>query len=254
MRFSVVGPTYPLRGGISHYTSLLVRNLRIQHEVQFLSYSRQYPSWLFPGASDHEPSSGLAVHESTTRTFDALSFRQWRRIAHEVGKSQSRLVILPWSVVYWAPFYWVFLKNLKKHFPTKILFVCHNVIEHESSWQKLTVSKKVITKGDYFITHSRWDKSNLVRWIEPSRDAHVHVCPHPVYEHLRSDCQLSKAEARHQLGINAERVILFFGFIREYKGLRYLLESLPRILESFQVHLLIAGEVWGGTRTYTNLI
>ncbi len=253
MRVSVVGPTYPFRGGISHYTSLLVRTLRPSHEVQFLSYSHQYPGWLYPGNGDHDPSSSLILTEDPHTRFDARNPWAWKSIAREIVQHQSRLVILPWSVAYWGPFFFVFLQALRRCSPAAVLFICHNVLEHETSGLKTSISKRVLRMGDYFITHSQWDKENLVRWVEPSRENCIWVSPHPAYQHLQ-DMSLSKTEARRRLGVAADKVILFFGFVREYKGLRYLLESLPLVLKYYPIHLLIAGEIWQGAKVYSGLI
>jgi glycosyltransferase involved in cell wall biosynthesis len=253
MTFSVIGPTYPFRGGIAHYTSLLVRALRTRHDVQFFSFSRQYPRWLYPGNGDRDPSAALLTHEAPTGTFDALNPWEWRSIASRVAAARSSLVILSWSTVYWSPFYWIFLRALKGSNGPRTVFICHNVFEHEARGAKTSISKRVLTKGDLFVTHSDWDKRNLLSWMSPSRANCVRVCPHPIYEHLKQP-SLSKAVARSLVGVQAERVLLFFGFIREYKGLRYLLESLPLLEKSLGIHLLIAGEVWGDARPYYELI
>jgi glycosyltransferase involved in cell wall biosynthesis len=253
MKLTVVGPTHPFRGGISHYTSLLVRTLRRHHKVQFLSYSRQYPAWLYPGNNDRDPSAELVIREIPDRTFDALNPWSWREIVQPIREHQSELVILPWSVFYWAPFYAIFLQRLKRLSRQAVVFLCHNVVEHESSWLKSSVSRRILSLGDRFIVHSRWDKANLVHWLGDNRSDQVFVNPHPLYEHLGGK-SLRKAEARKDLGVNSERVLLFFGFVREYKGLRYLLEGMPQILSCGRTHLIVAGEVWGDGRPYLDLV
>lgn len=253
MILSVIGPTYPFRGGISHHTSLLVRSLRARHSVQFLSFSRQYPQWLYPGQGDRDPSRALLTHEPPSGTFDALNPVEWYRLAGRIGRSGARLVILPWSTVYWAPFYWILLKALKGMSGPQTVFICHNVVEHESSWLKEQLSRQVLPHGNFFIVQSQWDKENLVRWIGPRSTNRVWVRTHPVYDHL-AQAPLSKQEARKSLGVRAERVLLFFGFVREYKGLRYLLESLPVLSAQLGVHLLIAGEVWEDPNGYAEII
>ena len=253
MSLTVIGPTHPFRGGIAHYTTLLVRSLRSSHDVQFYSYSRQYPHWLYPGNTDLDPSHSLLTHEQPSVTFDALNPVAWLRLAREVNASNSRLVILQWSTVYWTPFYWLFLKSLGKRRQLKSVFICHNVMEHEPSWIKSAVSRRVLNCADFFITHSQWDRDNLERWLGPSRAKPIRVSPHPAYEHLNQPA-FSKEKAKAALGIHAERVVLFFGFIREYKGLRYLIESLPLVRAKLDVHLLIAGEVWGDAKPYHELI
>lgn len=253
MSLTVIGPTHPFRGGIAHYTTLLVRSLRCRHDVQFFSYSRQYPHWLYPGNTDLDPSHSLLTHEQPSITFDALNPLAWLRVAREVKASNARLVILQWSTVYWTPFYWLFLKRLGKGPHPKSVFICHNVMEHEPNRIKSAVSRRVLNCADFFITHSQWDRDNLERWLGPSRAGSIRVSPHPAYEHLNQPV-LSKPEAKAALGIRAERVVLFFGFIRDYKGLRYLIESLPLVRAKLEVHLLIAGEVWGDSKPYHELI
>ena len=253
MWLTVIGPTHPFRGGIAHYTTLLVRSLRTSHDVQFFSYSRQYPHWLYPGNTDLDPSHSLLTREAPSVTFDALNPLAWLRLAREVKTSSSRLVVLQWSTVYWTPFYWLFLKSLGKRRKPKSVFICHNVMEHEPNRIKSAISRRVLNRADFFITHPQWDRNNLERWLGPSRAGAIRICPHPAYEHL-SQPVLSKAEAKAALGIRAERVVLFFGFIRDYKGLRYLIESLPQVRAKLDVHLLIAGEVWGDAKPYHELI
>lgn len=253
MSLTVIGPTHPFRGGIAHYTTLLVRSLRSRHDVQFFSYSRQYPHWLYPGNTDLDPSHSLLTHEQPSVRFDALNPLAWLRLARKVKASDSRLVILQWSTVYWTPFYGLFLKSLGKGNRLQSVFICHNVMEHEPNWIKSSLSRGVLNWADFFITHSQWDRDNLERWLGPARAEAIRVSPHPVYEHLNQPV-LSKAEAKAALGMRADRVVLFFGFIRDYKGLRYLVESLPLVREKLDVHLLIAGEVWGDAKPYHELI
>lgn len=252
-RLTVIGPTHPFRGGISHYTSLLVRALRIRFQVQFISYSRQYPAWLYPGNNDRDPSSSLLIHEPPNVVFDALSFLAWRRVPKTIRNHRPALVLLPWSTVYWAPFYAFFMRACRRTLSSPIGFICHNVMEHEATWLKSTFSRRVLGSGDVFLTHSRREQDRLLHWIGAQRANCVWTSPHPVYQHLQGPL-LEKGQARAQLGIKAERVVLFFGFIREYKGLKYLLQSLPLIRKRYPVHLIVAGEAWEKIDPYLTLI
>ncbi|MEW5976683.1 MAG: glycosyltransferase [Acidobacteriota bacterium] len=252
-KISVIGPTHPFKGGISHYTSLLVRTLRRHSSVQFLSYSRQYHDWLYPGKTDRDPSRTFFVEERPDERFDALNPWNWYRAADRVFAHRPDLVILPWSVFYWAPFHWCFLKRLRTVSRIPVLFLCHNVLEHEASRLKSSLSKRVLRMGDYFITHSEWDHRNLTQWLGSGREERVLTTCHPIYEHLTRR-QLDKRAARQRLGLESEHVILFFGFIREYKGLRYLMEGLRLVRETCPVHLVVAGEPWGDDTVYRELI
>jgi len=253
MRFTVIGPTHPFRGGISHYTFLLVRTLRSRHQIQFVSYCRQYPAWLYPGNNDRDPSRDLRILEQPDYRFDALNPLAWGRLPRRVLAHTPELIILPWSTVYWSPFYYIFLKSLGKRAAISVVFLCHNVLEHEGTGLKSRISRGVLVLGDRFVVHSLRDEANLLEWIGSQRRGDIRVSPHPVYEHLRTALH-DKRSARARFGLTAERVLLFFGFIREYKGLRFLLRSLPLIHQHFPVHLLIAGEAWEDRRVYQELI
>ena len=254
MKISVIGPTYPFRGGISQYTSLLVKSLRQQQDdVQFLSFSRQYPSWLYPGSSDKDPSSSMITFEEPDVVFDAINPIAWWNLSKAIWDYKADLVILPWTVAYWAPYYYIFLKSLQIYTETKSLFICHNIFEHENTWLKNKLSRKVLSLGDFFITQSHWDKANLLSLIGYPRQDQIRVSPHPIYDHLTS-ASVEKESARIKLKLKSARILLFFGFIREYKGLRFLLESIPLILKHFPIHLVIAGEAWGGIERYKKIV
>ncbi len=253
MKYAVVGPTYPFRGGIAHYTTLLVRALRQRSQLTFVSFRRQYPSWLYPGASDKDPSGTPVTRETADKWIDAANPLEWLVAARFLRNRECRLVLLNWSVAYWAPFYLVFLVCLKhaKH-PVRVLFICHNVREHESAWWKRWLTRRILKFGDYFIVHSGTDQKSLQESLGACARERIFISPHPVYQHLNS-MDVDKTEARSRLGIKTPNVLLFFGFIREYKGLRYLLKCLPLALRKIPIHLLVAGEAWSKPDDYPSL-
>ncbi len=254
MNCAVVGPTYPFRGGIAHYTTLLVRALRQRFPLTFVSFRRQYPAWLYPGIDDKDPSLMPVTREMADKWIDAVNPWEWLAAARFLRNRECRLVLLNWSVAYWAPFYFIFLLRLRRGGKTaRVLFICHNVREHESAWWKRWLTRRILKFGDYFIVHSGADKETLQESLGASVAGRVFLSPHPVYQHLKG-VNVSKAEARLQLGIESPHVLLFFGFIREYKGLRYLLKCLPEALRKIPVHLLVAGEVWGEPDEYPSLV
>jgi glycosyltransferase involved in cell wall biosynthesis len=127
----------------------------------------------------------------------------------------------------------------------KILFICHNVVEHESKKVDKILTKMVLKKGDYFIVHSSEDATNLQNMLPYAK---VKQSFHPTYEIFHS-AALSKEEAKKRLEIDGN-IILFFGFVRPYKGLKYLLEAMPRIVSEIEARLLIVGEFWNGEGEY----
>jgi len=249
MKISVVGPSYPFRGGISHYTTLLYRNLKKKHEMQFYAFKRQYPQWLFPGYTDKDSSGNPIREEGVENILDSLNPLTWLKVFIKIKKENSKLVIFPWWVSFWTPQFWTIATLVKKFTRAKILFVCHNVVEHESNTVNKICTRFVLKKGDYFIVHSGEDVDNLKK-VKP--DANVKQSFHPTYEIFHSRF-ITKEEARKKLNIE-ENTILFFGFVRAYKGLNYLIDAMPTIIKHVNVTLLIVGEFWDGEEKYLNQI
>lgn len=245
----LIGPTYPFRGGISHYTTLLYRNLKKIHEVYFFAFKRQYPGWLFPGATDKDSSSQPIQEEGAERLLDSLNPFTWVYVFWRIKRVDPELVILPWWVSFWTPQFWTITTLVKIFTRARILFLCHNVVEHESKPIDKLCTRIVLRKGDYFIVHSGEDLENLNALL-PHANARQNF--HPTYEVFLSGT-ISKQEAKKQLGIEGN-IILFFGFVRPYKGLKYLIEAMPKILKHIDVTLLIVGEFWKGEEEYRKQI
>ncbi len=241
----LIGPTYPFRGGLSHYTTLLYRQLKKRHEVHFLAFKRQYPRWLFPGETDQDSSREPIQEAGVERILDSFNPLTWLQVFLRIKHINPDLVILPWWVSFWTPHFWTITTLVKIFTQSRILFICHNVIAHESKLLDKLCTKLVLKKGDYFLVHSGEDLKNL-RAIIP--DADIKQSFHPTYEVFRSG-SVSKEEARTQLEIEGN-IILFFGFVRPYKGLEYLLEAIPTITQDVDVQLLIVGEFWEGEEKY----
>ena len=250
MKICLIGPSYPFRGGIAHYTTLLFKSLKKRHEVEFYSFKRQYPWFLFPGTTDKDYSNFVLQDDSARPLLDSLNPFSWLKVAFKIIKGDPDMTIIPWWVIFWAPQFLTIIFFLKLFSKTKVLFICHNVVEHEASFIKVLLSKAVLSKGNYYIVHSLEEKRNLIKLIgnKPIKETF-----HPTYEFFNLD-EIPRNAAKEKLGIDDEKVILFFGFVREYKGLKYLLEAMPEILKNMNVRLLIAGEFWSDKDTYLQLI
>lgn len=249
MRISLIGPTYPFRGGISHYTTLLCSHLRKRHKVKFFSFKRQYPKWFFPGKTDIDPSKAHIQERNTYRILDSINPVSWLQVGWKIAQSDQDLLIIPWWVSFWAPQFYLISLFVKLFSNTKILFLCHNVVEHESKTIDKLLTRIVLKKGDLFIVHSSEDEKNLLAMIP---NAKVEKNFHPTYDVF---CQnLTDTGIADKLGPIEGRVILFFGFVREYKGLKYLLKALPLVLKEVRVTLLVVGEFWKDKDDYFTLI
>ncbi len=245
MKFCVIGPTYPYRGGIAHYTTLLVQHLRKEHEVLFISFKRQYPDWLFPGKSDKDPSKRPLTTEAEY-LLDPINPLTWRHTLKRIKAWQPEVVIIPWWHWYFAPA-WTILSRQIKRLPSKpkLLFICHNVAPHEqgriSKLALPTVLKLALGKGDGFIVHAQSDGRLLHQYLP---EAKYVVTPIPTYADL-GIADTSDIEIPVTLP-DDRPLLLFCGIVRPYKGLDVLLDALAICVKERPLHLLVAGEFWAG--------
>ena len=250
MRINLIGPSYPFRGGISHYTTILFKNLKKKHLTKFYSFKRQYPAFLFPGKTDRDLSNISLRDDDTQPILDSLNPFTWVRVAVKTIKDKPDITIFPWWVIFWVPQFLTIITLLKIFSKTKILFICHNVVEHEASFTKKILSRMILSKGDFFIVHSHEEKMRLIDLIG---ERNITETFHPTYKEFNKEAIL-KNTAKEKLGIIDKNTILFFGFVRKYKGLKYLIEAMPDILEKLDVKLIVAGEFWDDKDEYLKQI
>lgn len=246
MRIALVGLTHPFRGGISHYTTLLAQALRTRHEVRFFALSRQYPSLLFPGKTqiDESEASLEVEHEAC---LDSVNPITWWTTGRKIAKWKPDLVIYSWWHPFFAPCFGTVARVARRFSGTKNLFICHNAIPHERSAVDMSLLRYAFGSGQAFITHSNEDRDNL-RKLRP--DAVVHQNPHPTYMIFAPE-ELPEAEsAKAKLSLSDKRVLLFFGFIREYKGLAHLLDAVAQLDPAEGYHLLVVGEFYQDRSVY----
>jgi glycosyltransferase involved in cell wall biosynthesis len=245
MRICLIGPSYPFRGGIAHHTTLLCHHLRKRHQVSFYAFKRQYPGWFFPGKTDRDTSIRPLKEEGIEYLLDSVNPLTWWHVYKRLKEDRPELVIIPWWSSFWTPQFWTIATLAKRVSPAKILFICHNIVDHESRNLSEICTRAVLRKGDYFFVHSSND-GRLLREIIPS--ANITRAFHPVFDFFNNGV-LSKPAARAKLGLQ-EDTILFFGFIRPYKGVDDLLRAMPLIVKERRVTLLVVGEFWQGREVF----
>jgi glycosyltransferase involved in cell wall biosynthesis len=248
MKIVLVGPTYPFKGGIAHYTTLLYRALQERHRVKFYSFTRQYPTWLYPGSSDRDPSTLPIEEPGAVPMLDPLDPISWWRVATAITLEDPDLIIFPWWVPFWAPVFWSIIRLAHRKVDAPVLFLCHNVLPHEESRLAALLSRAALQQGDYFLVHSSQERQKL---LEMFPSALVKQNPHPTYA-VFGDAATTRVESRTALGLRGD-IVLFFGFVREYKGLRYLFQALPAVLKEHPVTLLVVGEFWNDAGEYIQL-
>lgn len=243
----LVGPVYPYKGGISHYTSLMCTALREENDVYMMSYKLQYPKFLYKKEQKDYGNSTFCIDDTDYAINTANPFN-WISVALKIRRMKPDLVIIQWWHPYFAPCYFTLSRLLGK---IKTLFVCHNVFPHERFFLDRFLTKLVLKKGDRFIVHSEQDAGDLKSIKE---NAVYRKTVLPTYNVFKIQ-DLTREEGRRQLQIpDGEKVLLFFGFIREYKGLRYLLRAMPEVMGRLEkIRLLVVGDFPGNKDAYLKL-
>jgi glycosyltransferase involved in cell wall biosynthesis len=249
MRICLIGPSYPFRGGLAHHTTLLYRHLRQRHHVIFYAFKRQYPQWLFPGETDRDMSKAPLREEGVENLLDSCNPLTWWRVGQKIRQGGVDLVIIPWWTSFWTPQFWTLASVIRRRPAIPILFICHNVVDHEAHSFSRLCTRAVLSKGNYFLVHSESDGKRLQALVPSAR---ITPAFHPIYDFFGSGA-MPKQEARGRLGLEGE-ILLFFGFIRPYKGISDLLRAMPLILRDRQVTLLVVGEFWDGKEAFDQLV
>lgn len=244
MKFVLIGPVYPYKGGIAHYTSLLCSALRKKHDVLMISYKMQYPKILYKKEQRSFDDFRFKVDDTKYWINTANPFNI-RSVARKIRSFQPNAVIIQWWHPYFAPCYYILCKALKQ---IPVMFVCHNVFPHERFPMDKFLSKKVLKLGSGYIVQSHMDERDL---LTIKSDAVYKVTPHPTYNAFRIQ-NMSKKTARDLLQIPKEMpVLLFFGFVRPYKGLKYLLDAMELIkIKMPEVQLWIVGDLGEDNQGY----
>lgn len=247
-RIVLIGPVYPYKGGISHYTGLLYRTLSKESEVILVSYKVQYPKILFKREQKDYSNQTFKI-DDTQYLINTANPINWIISAKKIKKLHPDLVIFQWWHPYFSPCYWTICKMLKH---IKIMFTCHNVFPHERFPADRFLTRRVLSKGDGFIVHSIQDEEDL---HSIKKEAICTRTVHPTYNAFKIN-QLSKGKSRKILNIkDNEKVLLFFGFVREYKGLKYLIEAIPTVIEKIpDIKLLVVGEFAGDKDKYLDIM
>ena len=249
-RLCLLGPTYPYRGGIAHHTTLLCETLRKKHDILFFSFSRQYPAFIFPGKSDKESITAGLRTKDVEYLLDSVNPWTWLITARHIARFRPERLIIPWWVVFWAPQVVTVATLVRRWCGAKIVLLCHNVVEHEASWLRVALSRFALARADMVVTQSRQETEKVRRLL--GEKISVVTGFHPTYAPLTGTLP-ERGKARAELGLKG-RVLLFFGFVRPYKGLDVLLDALPAVVKQHDVKLVIAGEFWKDKERYLKQI
>ncbi len=238
-RIALVGPAAPYRGGIAHFSNRLACALAARHEVRLLTFARQYPALLFPGAEQLDPAS-WELPSRPERLIDSLGPASWRRAGAWLAEQASEVALLAWWHPYFAPAYLGTLRAWRAR--SRRGCACalvHNLLPHEPAPLARPLLRRFAAAMDGFVT------------LEPSVTAALRaLCPnapigegfHPAYDD--HPAAPARAAARRALGLRERPTLLCFGIVRRYKGLDVLVDALGRLRERVDAGLLVVGEFY----------
>ncbi len=247
MKIAFLSPFYPFRGGIAQFSDSLYLTLAVNNEVKAFTFTRQYPGLLFPGKTQFVSDSDMNRNIPVTRILDSINPFTYYKTAKEIKRFNPDIVLISYWMPFFAPAFGKIAGILKKK-GIKVIGIMHNVIAHEKRFGDESLTKYFFNKCDGFVLLNKSSEKDLLS-LKP--DAKYIIHSHPLYDHYGN--KIDKSTARNKLGIpENKKVILFFGFIRDYKGLDLLIESIKDLNDDYL--LLIAGEVYGNFKKYDELI
>lgn len=250
-RVIIIGPAHPLRGGLATFNQRLANAFTDQgHMCSLLSFSLQYPDFIFPGTTQYSSEPAPENLRIDTK-INSINPFNWIRTGNWLKKQQADLIIVRFWLPLMGPALGTILRRARKNKKTKIICIADNVIPHEKRPGDKPFTRYFLKSCDAFITMSEKVMSDL-RLFEKTKPALL--VSHPLYDNFGAI--LPKTEARTHLGLPAnEKIILFFGFIRKYKGLDLLFEAmaLPAI-KNAGIRLLVAGEFYEEEKGYQEQI
>jgi len=245
----IIGPAHPLRGGLATFNQRLAKEfIDSGNDCAIYSFSLQYPSFLFPGKTQYtnEPSpEGLTIHS----VINSVNPFNWIKVGNRLRKERPDIIVVRYWLPFMGPALGTILRRVRKNKHTRIVCIADNVIPHERRPGDKSFTKYFLKSCDAFVTMSQKVLADL-RTFEKTKPAQlVH---HPLYDAFGDS--ISKTEARQHLGLNEnEKIVLFFGFIRKYKGLDILLDAMNK-LKSSAIKLLVAGEFYEDEKPYREQI
>jgi glycosyltransferase involved in cell wall biosynthesis len=246
MRIALFSTLYPFRGGIAQFSGSLYHALSAEHETRAYTFSRQYPDFLFPGSSQYVTPDDKVKPIKSEAILDSVNPLTYFSAAGKIRKFNPDLFISNFWLPFFGPSVGTMAGRLRSH--CKTVSVLHNVVPHEKRPLDAALTKYFLDRHHGFITLSEAVKNDLLA-LRPN--APVIVLPHPLYDHFGAKTDTHKAQEKLRLPKN-KKILLYFGYIRDYKGLDILIESMSMLPDDY--HLVLAGESYGDFSGYDQLI
>lgn len=247
MKIAILSPFYPYRGGIAQFSAMLFSTLEGEkHTMKAFNFARLYPDFLFPGKTQYVEEGDHAIPVPSERILDSINPFSYNKTLKAIKAFEPDVLIIAYWMSFFVPGYAHIANRMKKH--CKVVTLIHNAIPHEPKFFDKPMASLLFKQCDGFIVMSDIVKNDL-QLLRPG--ARYIFTPHPLYDHFGA--KIPKEEACERLNISTDKkTLLFFGLIRDYKGLNLLIDAMSAIDDSYQ--LLIAGETYGSFDKYQQQI
>jgi glycosyltransferase involved in cell wall biosynthesis len=248
----IIGPAYPLRGGLASFDERLAKQfMQENYQTTIYTFSLQYPSFLFPGTTQYSTDPAPKDIEIKVK-INSINPFNWIKIGRKLRLLKPDIIVVRFWLPFMGPCLGTILRSVKKNKHTKVICLADNIIPHEKRFIDKPFTQYFVKPIDAFITMSAKVMSDLKAF---SRKKAVQVI-HPLYDNFGE--AISKQKAQEYLQLNtSKKTLLFFGFIRQYKGLDLLYDALKILNENNielynQIQLLVAGEYYDDAKKYTS--
>lgn len=248
MKIAILSCFYPYRGGIAQFNANIFNELSKSNRVKAYNFKRQYPDLLFPGKTQFVEKGDEAIRIESLSLLDTVNPFSWKRTADAINDWEPDLLLMRYWMSWFAPSQGFVGRRVKKSGKTRVISVLDNVIPHEERFFDKPFTNYYLGSNDGFIVLSDAVKEQLLKF---KPDAKYICTPHPVYNHFGNPVDRLSAHTFTKSD-PSKKTLLFFGLIREYKGLDILIEAMSYLDDSYQ--LIIAGEPYGSFDLYSELI
>lgn len=244
MKIACLSVFYPYRGGIAQFNAHLYQSLvEAGHSVSVFNFTRQYPDFLFPGKTQYVTPEDKAMPVESLRMLDSINPFTWRKTARAILKTKPDLVLFSYWQSFFVPGFMPTVSLLRRH-GVKVATVVHNAIPHEPKFFDKPLARLFFRRNDLLVSMTNGVSADI-RNLFP--EANIMQRPHPIYDHFGKKMECSAAQKK--LGLDPSlRTLLFFGLVRDYKGLDLLIDAMPKLGPGYQ--LVIAGESYGSFEKY----